>query len=257
MKTSTATSFVASYLDAWNQGDASAVMACMCPNGCYVDEAWQVEMTGASLLEELSEFFESYHYQYEVSGDILCGDNTISFQYLAKNNDSKGEEGSFRGADFITLEGGLALEIRDFYVLPEDREVWIRRESRVQYVKSGLSQSELATLLANIEHAMSHEKLYLDANLSLPKLSAHLDTSVNYVSQAINSGLNSNFFHMVNRYRVEAAAALLESDVRPLKSTGEIALAVGFKSVSTFYTAFHKVTGQAPGAYRRRFKKAP
>lgn len=104
---------------------------------------------------------------------------------------------------------------------------------------------------------MSHEKLYLDANLSLPKLSAHLDTSVNYVSQAINSGLNSNFFHMVNRYRVEAAAALLESDVRPLKSTGEIALAVGFKSVSTFYTAFHKVTGQAPGAYRRRFKKAP
>ena len=47
MKTSTATSFVASYLDAWNRGDASAVMARMCPDGRYVDEAWQVEMTGA------------------------------------------------------------------------------------------------------------------------------------------------------------------------------------------------------------------
>lgn len=249
-----AIAFVKSYLDAWNERDAGAVMEHICPDGRYIDQAWQIEMTGPALLEELRDYFESYHYIYSLSDGIISSGNAIAFQYRAEPFDAGGQELTLSGADFITLRDGLCLEIYDYYKAVEHGEIWLRKEPAVRYAKSGLSQKALADLLSKIERAMSHDRLYLDADLSLPKLAARLDTSVNHLSQAINSGFHCNFFQFVNRYRVEAAAKLLESDTPPLKSTHEVALAVGFKSLSTFYTAFHKATGQAPGAYRRGVK---
>ena len=113
----------------------------------------------------------------------------------------------------------------------------------------------MADLLAKIEEAMHRDQLYLDPSLSLPKLATYLGTSVNHVSQAINAGLQSNFFHFVNRSRVEAAAKILEHGTPPYLSTSEIALEVGFNSTSTFYSAFQKVFGVTPGAYRREKNK--
>jgi AraC-like DNA-binding protein len=110
----------------------------------------------------------------------------------------------------------------------------------------------MAELLDNLEQVMEREQLHLDPDLSLPKLAEHLNATVNYVSQAINAGLQSTFFDYVNRKRVDEALALIQSDAGPHSAMLDIALAVGFNSTSTFYSAFRKVTGVTPGAYRRR-----
>ena len=105
---------------------------------------------------------------------------------------------------------------------------------------------------------MSHERALSRCELVAAQTgSARLDTSVNHVSQAINSGLQSNFFQCVNRHRVEAAAAkLLESDAPILTSRlGRLPWRWALNPFRRFYTAFHKATGQAPGAYRRGVKK--
>ena len=72
------------------------------------------------------------------------------------------------------------------------------------------------------------------------------------MSQAINAGLQTTFFDYVNHRRVDEALRLIQLDAGPHRAMLDIALAVGFNSTSTFYSAFRKVTGVTPGAYRRR-----
>lgn len=247
-----AIAFVSSYMEAWNLGDADGLLALMSPEVRYVDEAWQEEMTRDELAEELADYFASYQYHYELSGEVFCHGDSCAFQYCGKLTRPCGEELVLRGADFVTFRDGLALEIRDYYQQPEENTERRGGEFGGQYLKSGLSREVMADLLAKIEEAMHRDKLYLDPSLSLPKLAEYLETSVNHVSQAINAGLHTNFFQFVNRNRVEAAVEILEGDRLPLMSTHEIASAVGFNSTSTFYSAFQKIVGMTPGAYRRQ-----
>jgi len=247
-----AMAFVASYLEAWNCRDASALLALMSSEVRYFDEAWQEEMTRDELAEELDDYFDSYQYQYDLSGNVFCNGDQLAFQYRGKLTSPCGKEMILRGADFITLRDGLAIEIRDYYQQPEENTELRGGEFGGQYLKSGLSREVMADLLAKIEEAMHRDKLYLNPSLSLPKLAEHLGTSVNHISQAINAGLHTNFFQFVNRNRVEAAVEILEGDRLPRMSTHEIASAVGFNSTSTFYSAFQKVMGMTPGAYRRQ-----
>ena len=248
--------FVESYLDAWNRRDASALLALMKPDAIYIDEAWQVVMTVDVLMEELQDYFDSYQYLFELSGEIFTNGENIAFRYFARPIDARSRDDSFYGADFIRLKDGLAIEIHDFYQQPEDAAIRDNSENKEQYVKSGLSESDMSDLLTKINEAMHVEHLYLDSGLSLPKLSDHLGASINHVSQAINAGLQTNFFNLVNQYRVKAAVTLLEADPALAQSTHDVASAVGFNSTSTFYSAFQRVMGKTPGAYRREVRRS-
>ena len=110
----------------------------------------------------------------------------------------------------------------------------------------------MAQLLEALECLMVERQLNVDPELSQPKLADYLDTTVNYVSQTINAGLQTSFFDYINQKRVEAAIKLMQSDTSSREAIIDTALEVGFNSTSTFYNAFRKVTGQTPGAYRQR-----
>ena len=252
VRTAEATLFVDSYLGAWNERDAGSVTGHLCANGHYIDETFQEEMTRETLFDELVDYFRSGHYVYEVIGDVLSNGSTIAFQYCAKSLDVGVSARSWHGAEFIKLSGKSALEIRDFYQPPKRGSQISGPEGGGRYIKSGLDQRSMVMLLDRLESCMERERVYLDPDLSLPKLAAHLDTSVNHVSQAINAGLESSFFDYINKKRVEEATKLIRTDAAPHKAILDIALAVGFNSTSTFYSAFRKVTGQTPGVYRRQ-----
>ena len=252
MKKVEATSFVTSYLEAWNERDASSVTEHLCPNGRYIDEVFQQQISREALFEELVDYFQSDHFFYEVTGDILTNGKTIAFQYCAKPMAPDSQTTIWHGAEFITLRGNSALEIRDYYQarisLPRSQ----RGDDAARYVKSGLREDAMAQLLEALECLMVERQLYLDPELSLPKLADYLDTTVNHVSQTINAGLRTTFFDYINQKRVEAAIKLMQSDTTSREAILDIALEVGFNSTSTFYNAFRKVTGQTPGAYRQR-----
>jgi len=99
---------------------------------------------------------------------------------------------------------------------------------------------------------MEQEKLYLDAKLSLPRLSEALKVSSNYLSQVINEQLNHNFFDFVNGYRVEEAKGRLIGDKGKSANILTVANDAGFNSKSAFYSAFKKHTGMTPGEFRKR-----
>ena len=110
-----------------------------------------------------------------------------------------------------------------------------------------LSDEKMQAIASKLEHAMKEDKLFLQDNLSLNKLSESIAESENHISETLSQFLHTKFFQFVNGFRIEEAKReLQESD----KLITNIAFDVGFNSKSTFNTAFKKIVGDSPSAYR-------
>ncbi|MBP2158820.1 MULTISPECIES: AraC family transcriptional regulator [Asticcacaulis] len=116
-----------------------------------------------------------------------------------------------------------------------------------KYQKSGLGSEQTARIAAKLEAAMAQDRLYLDPNLSLPKLSRHIRVPANHISQALNTSIGLSFFDYVNRWRVQSATADV---INGSKGVLDIAFDHGFNARSSFYRAFRKETGLTPTEYR-------
>jgi len=117
-----------------------------------------------------------------------------------------------------------------------------------RYARSALDATLRLRLKRKLESALALEAYYGDSLLNLRSLSQRIGEKPHYVSQVINQDLNSSFYELVNRYRIDAAKKILLDD--PQKNVLEIALAVGFNAKSTFHTAFRQNTGMTPSEYR-------
>ena len=111
--------------------------------------------------------------------------------------------------------------------------------------------------MGRLSTLMSDEHCYLEPNLTLPQLAERLDCSVNHLSQVINAGFGMSFYDYINGYRVRRAEQLLGAADAESQAILDVALAVGFNSSSTFYSAFKKVTGVTPAQYRKTGDSAP
>ncbi|MEL6535148.1 MAG: helix-turn-helix domain-containing protein [Bacteroidota bacterium] len=96
---------------------------------------------------------------------------------------------------------------------------------------------------------MDTEKPYLDPELTLQKLAGQVNMTEKEVSQLINQHSGKHFFDYINDYRISLAKGLLR-DKKEL-TVLEILYEVGFNSKSSFYTAFKKVAGTTPTAFRK------
>jgi AraC-like DNA-binding protein len=124
------------------------------------------------------------------------------------------------------------------------------------YARSGLDAEQCARIAADLSRLLEQESLYADSQLDLQTLSRRSGWSANYISQALNQGLDQNFFEFVNGFRVSAAERCL-TDPADRRTVLEVALACGFGSKSTFNAVFKRMTGRTPGALRRARIDAP
>jgi len=120
--------------------------------------------------------------------------------------------------------------------------------SAPKYERSRLDDERLERIAARVDAVFNSERLHLDPNLSLRKLSSATGVSEINLSQTFSRLLNTSFFEYVNARRVEEAKALLRSTDH---SVLQIAIDAGFNSRSAFYTAFKESTGQTPATYRK------
>ena len=243
--------FVKSYLSAWNRHDATGVMEHLSDDGLYNDVPAQQQLGGDALVRHLTDYFSDDHYRYELVGEVLVNADTIAFQYRVCPIDPSSDEPIWGGAEFIRMVGAEAREINDYYRLPDPPAQQREASEGQRSAKSGLTDEAMQQLLNALEYAMNEERVYLDPELSLPRLAEHLDCSVNHLSQVINAGHSMSFFDYINSHRVQEAARMLRQKDSGAPAILTIALSVGFNSTSTFYTAFRKATGQTPARYRR------
>lgn len=118
------------------------------------------------------------------------------------------------------------------------------------YANKKLPADEVLVLQQQLEQLMKTQQLFLDANLSLAKLSKQLGCASPKLSQLLNDNLQTSFNDYINAYRIQFARQLIEQQI-PLKMA-DLAEQSGFNSLSTFYAAFKKVTLQTPARYKQQ-----
>lgn len=124
-----------------------------------------------------------------------------------------------------------------------------------KYERNYLSNINQETLLKQLMHLMTTEKIFTDPDISLFELSKHLNITPHQLSQFINKHLNMRFNHFVNIYRIEEAKNILAN--HPDANIISIAFHVGFNSKSTFNKLFKQYTGKTPSDYKALYKNHP
>ncbi|MFC4874928.1 helix-turn-helix domain-containing protein [Negadavirga shengliensis] len=100
-------------------------------------------------------------------------------------------------------------------------------------------------------HLIGEEKLYRDEQLSLNDVANRLHISANYLSQLVNVLGKTSFPELINRFRIEEAARCLRHRDFAHYTVESIGYEVGFRSRSSFYSAFRKQTGMSPAQWRK------
>ena len=107
-------------------------------------------------------------------------------------------------------------------------------------------------LVEQLRGHMETRRPWLDPDLTLEQLALQLKLRPKLLSQAINEGLDQNFFEFINRYRIEEAKRLLTNPPDKKITVLEVLYEVGFNSKSSFNTVFKKQTGLTPSEFKKK-----
>ena len=88
---------------------------------------------------------------------------------------------------------------------------------------------------------------FADSTLSIKRISAHFGFHENYISNVFKEEYGQNLSVVIEKFRIEKAKELLDSTGMKI---GEIAVAVGYVSDSSFRRAFKRLTGVSPAEFR-------
>jgi AraC-like DNA-binding protein len=113
-----------------------------------------------------------------------------------------------------------------------------------------LPPDELQDAKERLLASMEQERLYLDNEITLPKLAEQTQLSIHKLSYLLNNDFGQNFYQFINGYRIEEAKRLLLDPRKNHLSIEGIAYEAGFNSKSVFNTTFKKITGASPSEFR-------
>ena len=101
-----------------------------------------------------------------------------------------------------------------------------------------------------IENTIKKNRPYLNTELTIKDLADLVELPPYQVSELLNKGFGKNFYDFVNYYRIEEAKKQLLNPKNANLTLEGIGLNCGFKSKSTFFAVFKKMTGKTPSEFR-------
>lgn len=128
-------------------------------------------------------------------------------------------------------------------------------ESNVKYLHSALPESTSELLSKELEQQIQEQQLYLNDKLTLTELAKATNIKAHTLSQIINQSMQSNFYKLINSYRVQHAVDLIE-DNTVTWSLERIAFESGFSNRVTFNKAFKEVMDCTPSAFKKKLTQA-
>ncbi len=118
-----------------------------------------------------------------------------------------------------------------------------------KYERSGLKKAEVEALVERLDAHLEEERPYLEPGVTLKEIAANLETTSNHLSQAINQGLEKNFYELINQRRVQAFKRMALEPRNEHRNLLAIAYDAGFSSKSSFNRVFKQVAGMSPRQY--------
>ena len=126
----------------------------------------------------------------------------------------------------------------------------VEKQWKEDFVRKGVEGRKMdLEIYKSLLYQLEIRMVFLDASLSLKKLSTLVGTNQTYMSNVVNRYFGCNMNGVINTYRIEYAKELLRSGKCLIKDISE---RCGFASKSAFYSAFRKITGYRPVEYVRR-----
>ncbi len=124
-----------------------------------------------------------------------------------------------------------------------------------KYKYSPLTNDMSIGIKNDLLHLLQEDRVYLDNEISLDKISKRLDVDRYVVSQVINQGFGKNFYELINDYRIDYAVAVLLENRKTHKYKKKIKVIdlvydCGFNNKVSFYKAFKQRKGMTPSQYR-------
>ena len=124
-------------------------------------------------------------------------------------------------------------------------------EEKEKYKSKEIDHATLEQITQRINIVKDRE-LYLNPDLTLSDVAKELGISQHNLSQFLNNNLNLSFSIFINELRIEKAKEMLScSNLYTIEAIGYES---GFKSKSTFFTTFKKVTNQTPAEFQKAKK---
>ncbi len=115
-----------------------------------------------------------------------------------------------------------------------------------KYKNSTLSASEITKIYNNLINSMNKDKYFLEPDITLDDIADKINVTKHNLSQVINTKTGGNFYNFINKYRVEEFKTSIKLNTYPNFTLIAIALECGFRSSSSFYSVFKKITGTTP-----------
>ena len=119
-----------------------------------------------------------------------------------------------------------------------------------KYYKSNISKELRSSQLGKIVKSIEDNQLFTNPNFSLKLLSEVCGISKHHISQVINEEMGVSFFELTNKYRINEAKRRLSTSNEYIKME-QLAYELGYKSKSTFFSAFKRDTNLTPQKYRQ------
>lgn len=126
----------------------------------------------------------------------------------------------------------------------------INRTGQKKSYHKKIQKDEFDSVYKKLMLLMESESLHRDADLNLGQLAENLSVTKHFLSQILNDNLGKSFYQFVNEYRIEEACLMLRNK-KPYKME-TIGYEVGFRSRSSFFSAFRKLKGMTPSQYREK-----
>lgn len=122
-------------------------------------------------------------------------------------------------------------------------------EPEPKYKRSLLTSPQKNIIKDKIITYFNTERPYLNPELNMSMLSESLKIPKYQITEVLNIDIGKNFFQFVNEYRVEEVKKQL-ADEKNLYSIEAIGYESGFRSKSSFFSVFKKITGQTPTEFK-------
>ncbi|WP_272151125.1 helix-turn-helix domain-containing protein [Tenacibaculum aiptasiae] len=112
------------------------------------------------------------------------------------------------------------------------------------------NNTETKEIIDKLRAAVEEFELFKHVDLTIIDVAEKIGVHPRKLSATINANLGSNFNQFINNYRVEYAKKLLKNNLENNFTIEAIAHESGFKSRTSFYTAFKNSTQMTPIKYK-------
>lgn len=178
---------------------------------------------------------------------------------------------------FILFTGYFAIKQADIYPLSEKSDILDNKNNQdisnltsepenenINTTSNAIDEKETEGFYADVNRQLNlkneiikcieDNKLYLDNNLKLENIANMLRINKKYLSFVINNQLKTNFFSLINDYRINEAIQHLSDSQNDNYTIEAIGNNCGFKNRTTFLNAFKKQTGKTPSEFKQEIK---